>query len=465
MADVSVIAQSLVAGGICNLASTRFRDVPLDKREEGWTEAWSDKTKDDDPNWKIDDDSISIMLSTTHPQLPLSLVQFRPAWLEQLVLRIAGVPHIVLNSSYASIEATGSLPFLRDGPPFSEKPILVGRRHPTVIGPDEVPCQNNILDYLFTHRGVDLDRHVDTAEKKALAQCFTMLITKELQNILLFLRYEDLDAWEQVYRKHYLRASSNNTENSWLAQFGGRFQAWSERAMARRRLGDFALNMTVQHAVTRAKQAYQSLETQLSEQNASFYLLGTETPSFVDALLWDHLADAMCDVHLVIVLSEFPRLVKYFQNIHSLYFRNEKNIIDDWRRWNYMQNARNAFQQLPTEEGLKSSSKPNFKDAIELMQSLSLHKHELQEVLDVAKEKREEEPWPAPQTTTKSNFYRWRMGDNFATPNPDPAADENNPQRQQLIKEQIRNDQLWISGVVGMSALAVFFMQGFQKAK
>ena len=69
MADVSVIAQSFVAGGICNLASTRFRDVPLDKREEGWTEAWSDKTKDDDPNWKIDDDSISIMLSTTHPQL------------------------------------------------------------------------------------------------------------------------------------------------------------------------------------------------------------------------------------------------------------------------------------------------------------------------------------------------------------------------------------------------------------
>jgi hypothetical protein len=110
-----------------------------------------------------------------------------------------------------------------------------------------------------------------------------------------------------------------------------------------------------------------------------------------------------------------------------------------------------------------SASKAHFKDAIELMQSLSVQKHELQEVLAVAKQKREVESWPTPEIPTKTNFYRWRMGDSFsASKEEDPAA-QDNPQRQKLVQEQALNDQRWLSGVVGVSALAVLFLQGFQQ--
>jgi hypothetical protein len=230
-----------------------------------------------------------------------------------------------------------------------------------------------------------------------------------------------------------------------------------ERAMARRGLVEYGRNVNIKQAVERAKEVYEALENQLSSHGKGF-LLGGDEPSLVDALLWAHLADALCDVHLVVVLATFPGLIKYFQEINKTYFTGK---LDKWDEWNHQQNMKNAFNQIPI-DGKGTASKSNFKDAIELMQSLSLRNQELNEVLAAAKAKRAEEPWPVAPAPTESFLYRWRMGDDFQKPRQVPETEEN-PIRKKMQRDQVRNDQVWISGVAGVSAIALLLLQGSSK--
>lgn len=104
---------------------------------------------------------------------------------------------------------------------------------------------------------------------------------------------------------------------------------------------------------------------------------------------------------------------------------------------------------------------------------------ELQKVLDATKAKRDAKPWPVPRNNpTDSLFYRWRMGEDIeATPkneggaatrkatkrsssNNDGGKESENPIRKEFLRDQIRNDQLWISGVAGVSVVAILLLQG-----
>ena len=467
---VLLLTQTSIANWISNLDSSRFKNASLDKREAGWTETWggvdtsntSDETTASSEDWKVDDETISNMLATNHPQLPITLVQYRPAWLEQLVLHIAGIPHIVVNSHFASHEATGPLPYLRDiRHPLP--PMLVGRQNPSSKFREGRRFQNCILDHIISSHGIDLDSHVAEDKKiMALSKCFTTLVTVELRNILLYLRYEDLDAWQQVHRKQCIGGKSK----SWFTSFYGPFQAWSERAMARKELGDNRHIQTIEQVIARAKECYEAIEVQLSQQHDGRYLLGTLKPMFVDALLWDHLAEALCDVHLVVALSAYPRVIKYFQKMYDTYFDNGNT--DVWYKWNQQQNSINQFQSLPI---LSDSSKSNseiakFKDAFELMQRLSAREHDLQEVLTVAAQKRQNEPRvTSANNNSGNNFYRWRMGDDFKTKENKDEAQHDHPLRKKLQREQKHNDQVWISGVLGVSVLAALLLRGNQKKK
>ena len=269
----------------------------------------------------------------------------------------------------------------------------------------------------------------------------------------MYLRYEDHDAWEQVYRKQCLHASSHRS-NNWFSHLKGRFQASMERAGSRRRLLENSKNMTVSQAVERAKEAYQALESQLSSHGNTYLLGNANKPSLVDAVLWAHLADALCDVHLVVVLASFPCLVKYFQHIYKSYFPGNQ---DKWEEWNRQQNLSNAFQQIPI-VGENKLAKTEFKDAIELMQSLSLRNQDLQEVLEATKSKRAEEPWPEQPRQTESLLYRWRMMEDLTKAREVPGT-EDNPLRKKMIRDQERNDQAWISGVAGVSVIALLLLQ------
>lgn len=452
----SITIPAFLATGVYNLDGSRFDRAPLDTRKEGWTEAWGcdDGKKQNDSVWNtVDEQAIQMLLATPHPQIPLVLTQFRPAYFEQLFLRIAAIPHIVVNSPYISNEATGPLPYLRD---YQTIPALVGRQHPSNIAPLNPKCNNSILDYLMSTRAINLDASLATTEQKIMSKCLMTLISAELEDIVVFLRYEDHDAFEQVYRGRYLQASSLY-HGTWISNLKGRFQACMERAVSRRRGIEYNKTTSIRQAVQNAKEAYQMLEDQLTSHNQP-YLLKTDKPSLVDVALWAHLADALCDVHLVVVLSCFPELVQYFQHMYKTYFPGN---LGAWDQWNLKQNLENSFQDIPMDGGKKLSAKSSYTDAIELMQSLSMRKQDLQEVLDAAKAKRKEESWPETPKPTESLLYRWRMGEDpgkYAETS-DPQ-EKSNPGRKKMIREQERNDQIWISGVAGVSILVVFALQG-----
>lgn len=356
-------------------------------------------------------------LATTHPQQDIILVQHRPAWLEQLVMRIAGVKHIVVNSCYAATEATGPLPYLQNSQ------ILVG--------------QAGILDYL-KQQGNCLDQSL-TPLRTSTSRAYTALISR-LEPVLLSLRFAS-DAWEQVYRRQYIQASGAAGRFP-LASW---FQAWSVRNVALKQLIKV---YSVEESMAIAREVYQSLETQLDGHDT---LLHTTSLTTVDAILWAHLADALCNVHLVMLLADFPILCKYFSRIYDTYFRLDTDA--EWKVWNQQQNLLSPFQQLPVEVREEQST---FHNALELMQSFSVHTHDLPEVLSVAQKKRASQDKLLP-AKRESTLYRWRMGGSVFPKKMASREEPETPQQQELRKAHKHNDELWLSAVIGVTAMALFF--------
>ncbi len=304
------------------------------------------------------------------PEIEVAIFQYRPAWFEQLVLHMAGIPFTVYNSPYGATESTGPLPFLRDLRQ-GHAPILVGRKQ--FFRSD---FDSSIIDYLLNVRQVESDVVRGSNEEKALSQLYANLLTTKLHTALLVLRYDDEDAWNQFYRRQCLHAAS--AKQSWV--LGSWFSVWSERTVSQHQLGPF--RCTIPQALTEVRRCYEILDIQLSLNQ---FILGGSKPTFVDALLFDHLANALCDVHLVGVLPDFPNLAKFFDKIYDQYFSKGD---DTWMLWNRSENRRNAFMQVPS----RSMHSLKFKESLELihdlMQALSLPQHGVTSVLNQAKGKR-----------------------------------------------------------------------------
>ncbi|KAL7536099.1 hypothetical protein ACHAXR_011244 [Thalassiosira sp. AJA248-18] len=172
-----------------------------------------------------------------------------------------------------------------------------------------------------------------------------------------------------------------------------------------------------------------------SEQPAFF--LGTEKPTYIDVLLFSHLTEALCDVHLVLVLSKHSRLMKYFQWMYDQYFGEDYTAAwqsrypgegasesADWIRKNNVVNALNSFNQIPEATSTMHSSKniepvdDNGHDmvhAIHLMQKMAVHCNELDEALrDAAAlrtiEGQEKAVLESYHRPIGSRLYRWLMG-------------------------------------------------------
>merc|ERR1711957_556875 len=75
--------------------------------------------------------------------------------------------------------------------------------------------------------------------------------------------------------------------------------------------------VNVYRALESADAIYLSFENKLASQQQSTYFLGTDKPTYIDVLLFVHLAEALCDVHLILVLAKHSCLMKYFQWIYS----------------------------------------------------------------------------------------------------------------------------------------------------
>ncbi|KAL3940263.1 MAG: hypothetical protein SGARI_001043 [Bacillariaceae sp.] len=525
-----ILLQSTVANGFYNLDSTRFQKATLDERSEGWTETWGGKQEaqkeeirarnsamnnpslqnKSDTTVLVFEDTTNAMWVEVDPQsnyynpnnnsISIVLTQFRPAWLEQMVLKISNIPYIVVNSTHdadtAAADEDGASDQGSVETPRKSNTTRTNADSP-LLSPSTAIYGNSILAYLQDCRGVNLDRDAKLTEvQKGLSHCFLQMVTSELSPILHFLRYEDRDAWEQVYRRQYIQAtcprahykrqqkesSEDQVHINWFLQLRGRFQAMMERSVERKRLIEFSRRgqrsaaVCIPEAVDRARKSYQALERQLmavgfgdnnNKTGRKTYLLGTDRPALVDAALWAHLADALCDVHLVVVLASFPNLVQYFQDMYQTFFdpaSKKKKAPKSgvcWEAWNQKQNLENAFQQIPILARNQMAKFGGFKDAVDLMQNLSLQKQDLQEVLAAVKAKRDDEPWPKPRKSADSILYRWCMGEDIdkSATTDKKEKEHDNPIRQKMMQDQKRNDQRWISGVGAMSLVAVLLLQ------
>lgn len=209
--------------------------------------------------------------------------------------------------------------------------------------------------------------------------------------------------------------------------------------------------------------------------------MGTNHPTLVDVKFWAHLADALCDAHLVVLLASYPRLVRYFQDIYNTYFttRNDDGRDSDWKDWNEKQNRKNAFQNIPSidaKHDLKSNqfqSMVRYENVTDLMQKLSLRKQDLVSFLQSVKSKRDNEPVTKNRDVQSQPFYRWCMGDESMRKQNSSSSltsrsksysdnDYQNTVRKKLMREQKRNDELWLSAVIGISAAAIFLIQNRQ---
>jgi len=347
----------------------------------------------------------------------------------------------------------------------------------------------------------------------------------------------------------------NNTASSCNGRFHlmAWFQAWSERAVI---LKDLTLSsgrtnnnqentlfqngtkeVDVSNALQAAKACYQALDSILDTNNNTtatnlrrrvndddaittnihndttkmkpLLLLGTTTPSLVDTILFAHLAEALCDVHLITVLVEYKNLVRYFQMMYEMYFVTDmdpkpfcySSLVTRpktppppptkvWIGWNDRRNGRNQFNRIPIDPNGKMMNEPKnqplvskealrvsgaYKDAIKIMQSVSLHCRDLDEVLMDARVLRLEEKrllLKNERGNVEDMIHRLRMGGSMKAggggdspkstqedgkdgeekeeeeDDYDSFAKRNMRHMRNLKREAKMHDELWISGVV-----------------
>lgn len=451
--------------------------------------------------------------------MPLTLSQHRVAWQEQLVLRIAKVPHIVINSPYNASEASGALPYLKDvgstktnsdenvddasssTGTTTRPPAIVGRRNPGGAGTHangtldgsqrHIPSGSHILDYLrSSDHNIDLDKGMD-ASQMADALAYSTMIDQTLNVVLSALRYGHFHAWDEVYRHQSLAACLDTNGTTGYIEKRRRggffnwatwFQVWSERMVSLKelKLSNTTLrdelfggeeDVRVERAVAMAKRCYSALDARLAKSSGTT-LLGTEQPTTVDVMLFAHLAEALCDLHLVTILAEYENLVKFFQITYEMHFGSDAGAEEEWTQWNNRANATNAFNHVPIGSGRAGIRTAEYKDAIKLMQTVALHCHDLGQALaDVAMARDKEDSLVQAGRNGKAGemFHRWRMhgtlsddkesGTASAKKNRKRAGDDTDDEEDEMTKknrkhmEQLKrdaktNDELWVSGVI-----------------
>lgn len=252
------------------------------------------------------------------------------------------------------------------------------------------------------------------------------------------------------------------------------------------------------------------------------YLLGSDKPTYVDALLFAHLAEALCDIHLVLVLFKYSRLTRYFQRMYDHYFGDEyvkawqKHTSQqgsaedsDWIQRNNMVNALNAFNQIPepvtTSNGNQPSNESGVRDtnmvhAIQLMQQIAVHCRELDQALrDAAAlrnaEGKETSFLESCHRPVGTRLYQWLMGGDvncwgsgdparmtkegsddehngsqYSNKNEPPSSEEEDKRRRyqehlsRMKRDRRSHDELWLSGVF-MTVVAAFVISAAGKSK
>jgi hypothetical protein len=329
---------------------------------------------------------------------------------------------------------------------------------------------------------------------------------------------------------------SGDGNTSWWTFGNGfaRLQAWAERSVYLNQIIlDSSLSMNnvndpIERVKSLAREGYKALDCKLKQGGGSL-INGTANLTLVDIQLFGHLAEALCDVHLVTVVADYEHLIAFYQRTYETYFGRgyfdkcvsdhcEKffssgNVPDkdqliirekyQWIKDNDLVNASNQFNRVPWKDEcgsmgwrVKVSKKTGgssvngeFIDAIKIMQEVALHCRDFKEVLlDMKLQKDQEEMLVAKDSVGKSAgslFHTWRMGGDIfkvkgksmssssGLGNKDHPRDSSNDdnddeeedvdeftrrsrqQMKKMMRQAKKNDEMWISAVVGATVIGL----------
>jgi poly(A) polymerase Pap1 len=168
---------------------------------------------------------------------------------------------------------------------------------------------------------------------------------------------------------------------------------------------------------------------------------------------------ALADIHLVILLAEFPTILKFTQYIWEKY--SFGTIVEDvdiqgssvWI-WNMEENALNAFASVPLlPERKRLESDTNYRTRVDLMNNFNMLQTDLVKSLALAKHQRSTVPYHVHRNVSTSTWYRWRMGGGFL---PKKGTDtDTTATEERSRREYQRNDEIWMMGVAFTTVVAM----------
>ncbi len=510
--------KSLVATSFINVDGPCTQNISEHERSEGFTEVFGNTSAQSNSGdakevWRLEDYYVyRTRNANVHQALKDSPVvrvyQYRPSFSIQLVLRLTGTPHLVFNASNAYSESNGPLPTLVD----LEKKAAVGSQD----------AQNRIsgcINYLLQKQHMEHE-HSDMNDYHKIHDLFELTNSQKAERSVLLSQYHELmiiqkcllyghnSTWDALYRKQCIKAHvhphgepnemtsiglHSNYRKTGFGVFSW-FHIWAERIVAKQQIesdsiGRFLLdvdptgvsdrNVNTQKAVALARQAYESLDWKIG-QSANGTLLDSEDLSLIDILLFGHLAESLCNIHLVAILADYENLVLFFQNTYEKYFSKKylraKQSSAHWIKWNDNVNALNQFNRIPVnnvDQKIRENLLEGQQDAFKIMQSIALHCRDLKGLLDdAANMKKEEDALYGADSVPMSKKGRWlqtlRMGGDIdlkKVANEDDSDskkhenDEFTQKKEAALNEALRkarqNDELWISATVCATLLSI----------
>ena len=236
---------------------------------------------------------------------------------------------MVRNIEYPSIETAGCLPVLIDG---------------QFIVPED-----DALAYLHEHypSTFDLDSKLSGA-KRAQVAAFHALVSEKLAPALGASRYRDERNFVQNVRAVILRATRfplGPTCASAERRRGVEEQRWRGLMEGGVGLGE---------VLARARVVYRELDNWLGASTGDFFF-GREPTSF-DACLFGHLVEALTDVNVLVIVTTFGNLMRFFRRIAEEFFEVQvqqqqqgfvvaSDLKEYYKRADYV-NSRNPFNQV-----------------------------------------------------------------------------------------------------------------------
>mmetsp|Transcript_8500 Transcript_8500/g.10749 ORF Transcript_8500/g.10749 Transcript_8500/m.10749 type:complete len:342 (+) Transcript_8500:70-1095(+) len=216
----------------------------------------------------------------------LVLLQFRPSWGVQAYLRFTGLRHHVENCNFPSVGTTGELPQLRDGKSLIPK--------------------KDIMDYLLQKSNADKGL---SATERAQAIALRSLVANDLEWALQWSYWGD--------NEHYFRETKKQVGK--VIPFPlNMFLPWYMRrqAMSVLEKNEIAKEEDVKKIAMRA---YECLSLALGQKT---WILGGESPTSIDAIVFGHLMLALNEP-INEQMQSFPNLIRFCNNIRKNYFEND----------------------------------------------------------------------------------------------------------------------------------------------